>query len=99
MTQTTNHTPRKLLALIGSLVVVLAVVNIFASNGISTSGQKLKMLEKEKSLLEEENWQLEVAITEKQSLNHLSQEAEKLKLAPIQQVVNLTLTPPLAQLP
>lgn len=80
----------KLILVIAVLVLVLALVQLAISHQLATTGDKIRHLEKETSLLDEENRFLSEQISQIGSLSKISTMAEDLGLVRSTQVVHLT---------
>ena len=87
---------RKIYYLIISLTVFLALANLVASNRLSTAGEGIKRLEKERDCLKTTNAGLEQEIAAISSLSVLSERAGKLGFIRSPKVVYLKGETPVA---
>lgn len=79
----------KLIYLIGSLVVILALVQLVISYRLATVGEKVRQWEKKATQLEQENRILAEEINQVGALSGLAMEAEKMGFARSSQVLHL----------
>lgn len=99
MTQKINKNKSRkptLLIIISTIVVSLALVQIFLSCRLATLGEKLRELEKRASQLEEENRIMVEKISEEGALSKISLRAEELGFVRTTSVLHLTSPLPMA---
>ena len=87
---------RRTVFLIVGLVLVLAVMKIFLTATLATTGVDLDQMRKEAKGMEEQNLLLKEEIASLSALSRISQEATKLGLRKSGNIVGLTLEVPLA---
>lgn len=87
---------RRTVFLIVGLVLVLAVMKIFLTATLATTGVDLDQMRKEAKGMEEQNLLLKEEIVSLSALSRISQEATKLGLRKSGNIVSLTLEVPLA---
>lgn len=80
-----------------SLVSLLSIANIVASNAVSTTGGDLENLTTKVTALREENLKLSKTLAEKSSLNIIAEKAEEQGFTPIEKTLSLAEPEPLAQ--
>lgn len=78
------------------MVIFLSLVQLFISHNLATSGEKVRSLETEISLLERENNKLSAEINQMASLSRIANEAEKMGLIEAARVLRLTPEIPVA---
>ena len=86
----------KLVILITSLVVFLALVELTISYGLATTGEKMRQLEEKSALLEQQNKILSEEINRMGSLARVNNEAKNLGLVKAISVLYLTPQIPVA---
>ena len=86
----------KLLAIIIVTILSLSLIQLVISHRLATSGEKVRLLEAEISLLERENNRLSAEINQIASLSRIASEAEKMGLTKATQVLRLTPEIPVA---
>lgn len=78
------------------IVFLLSLIQLIISHNLATSGEKVRLLETEISLLEKENNKLSAEINQIASLSRIASEAEKMGLTKATQVLRLTPEIPVA---
>jgi len=86
----------KISVLIFTVVFLLSMVQLVIAHNLATSGEEVRLLETQISLLEKENNKLSAEINQMASLAQIAGEAEKLGLTKATHVLRLTPEIPVA---
>lgn len=86
----------KLLTIVIAIIVLLSLVQLTISHSLATDGEKARQLEIKVAQLEKQNRELTEKINSTGSLSKIAQEAEKLGLVKVTQVLHLTPEMPVA---
>jgi hypothetical protein len=86
------------LKITGSIVVVLAVLNLIGSNLLATKGHEVEKLTQQTQSLQKENSYLGNQIATKSSLSYIEEQALTLGFQKISQPIALTAPAPVAML-
>ena len=86
----------KLTPLIVTIIIILAGIQLVISHHLATSGEKVRQLEKEAQLIEEENRLLLEEVSQIGTLSKISLQAEEMGLVRTTQVIHFGSQIPLA---
>jgi len=96
MNQKRNHKTPKLLIIVTSLVLILALTQLVVSYYLATLGEKLRQLEAKAAKLQQENRALAEEISGNGSLSKISLKAQELGFTRTTAVLHLTPQIPVA---
>lgn len=91
-----NNKPKRTLLLLGVIIAVLAITQVFVANQTASSGEKVGNIDLEIEKINDENRNLEVDIAKASSLKNIQEQADKFGFTRARTFVYLTSPLPVA---
>ena len=96
MNKQNSSSPNKLTFLVIFFVIILSVANLWVSNILATTGERLKLLQSRRENLENQNERLYQQIISLSTLEVIENKAKTLGMLPIETTLNLSPQSPVA---